>query len=830
MGRDDDLDWSIEEDPIGTAGEAPEETPTPAPSASPTLLARPAWLTWRITAALFLVVAGAIGLAVGATWWQSQIQRAALETEVRVIDQTYRDQSRELYAALSTQAADPTPSDRDWVYNQTWLYVNGVAATPLDWPKLAENGEATVIERRALNLDQSVARVLRGYIDPNDASAAPWQFVTVEAYSRTAAGDWIRTPLPDIPERLVDQARTDGAVRWVYDALDKDAVGTLAPLVAADFARLCAAGLPCPDTGELSVRILPVGESLPNSHWTANTDTDAADVLAATLGSTGNSASLGQLTTLVRAPFAETGIPVGPPEQRALARQVTIELLGHWLAARMRADDAYAGAAYWGGLGLWTAGRADILESAERDAPPRGLFGQQHLWTADRSNPHALREAAAVLTSVLNAESNVDAAALWAGLPHADSPAAWLNGGLGWTDAEERLARVDPPIALQVNAIGELDGVLACYLEGLRYGWAGWQRGITETAPILGTNQETELSEILVPVSLSPDGRRVLLTAGARMFALDVAAGTAIHLPDNVDNTRGQIRWWGNDAVLVATELGITADHLVRLDAPETVTDAPIFPSQFLVSRSGQQALGLLVAGTGNSSVETIDLVHGTRASVKFERDALTTREYGADRFWTLARQEGQDTFALQGVQLDPMRGAEPGLLYILPRPGDDLREHILSVDSLHGHAAVSYSDANGTTRVTVIYRLIGLRGVEVSRIRQATPGIPQMAFSADGTVLFITNGAADASYTSTDAFLVENGEILGSLTQAFPVALEDGVTHELLVGPDGLYLNEGLDSGPLMLRFRSVVWDGRTPPQVAGPTGCLITAARYRP
>ncbi len=830
MGRDDDLDWSIEEDPTGRAGEAAEDTSSPPQSsASPALLARPTWLTWRITAALVLVVVGAIGLAVGGTWWQSQIQRAALETDVRAIDQTYREQSPELYSALSTQAAEPTASAMGWVYSQTWLYITGVAAAPLDWPELKESGIATVVERRALGPDQSVARVLRGYVDPNDPSAAPWQFVTVEAYSRTAAGDWIRTPLPDIPERLVDQARVDGAVRWVYDALDKDAIATLAPLVAANFARMCAAGLPCPDTGELSVRILRVGESQPDTHWTAYTFTDAADVLGATLGATNSGASISQITTLARAPFAETGIPVGPPEQRALARQVTVELLGRWLAARMRADDAYGGAAYWGGLGLWTAGRADILSPADRDAPPRGLFDQQHLWTAERSNPHALREAAAVLTSLLSAEPSVDAAALWTGLPHADSPDAWLNGALGWTDAGDRLARVDPPIALQVNAVGPLDGVLACYLEGLRFGWAGWQRGVTETVPILGAHQETELGEILVPVALSPDGQRVLLTAGARTFALDLAAGVATHLPDAVDSTRGQSRWWGNDAILVATQLGITADSLVRLDTPETITEAPIFPSVFLVSRSGQQALGLLIAGSGNSSIETLDLVHGTRASVKFAPDSLTTREYAADRFWAMARLKDQDSFVLQGVQLDPMRGAEPGLLYILPRPGNDLREHILVVDSLHGHAAVSYSDANGTTRVTVVYRLIGLRGVEVNRIRQATPAIPQMAFSADGTVLFITNGAADTSYTSTDAFSVDTGEILGTLMQTFAVALEDGVTHELLVGPDGLYLNAGAVNYLLFGELKPVVWDGRNPAQPAGPAGCIVTAARYR-
>ncbi|MBL8096726.1 MAG: hypothetical protein JNL73_21300 [Anaerolineales bacterium] len=830
MGHDDDLDWSIEEDPDTAAGAIPADGPIGSATVPPIVQSGvPAgctWLTRRSTLALVGVIIGALGLAAGATWWQGQLQRLAFETQVRAIDSAYRAREREVFDDLIDSATQQAPGL--WVSGQARLYVQGAAAQPLAWPALTQTGDANVIEHRALGPDQALTRVLRRYVDPDDPAEGSWQFVTVEAYTRTVGGRWLRLPLPELPERAEERDHLEGAVRWTYSAIDDEAVAALAPLVSDNFVRLCRAGLPCPAEGQLAVDLVAIDADELQLFWSMNTFKDASELLAASWETSGRGANAGHLARLS---FAETGVPVGPTEQRAVAREVTIQLLGRWLEIRGQTDGLFHGAAFWGGLGLWTAHQVGVVERPTRSAAAIGLYTNERLWTADRSNAAALREATAVLDVLLESTPRVDATALWAGLADADTPEGWLDQALGRTDSAERLAAINPPIALEVAATGPLDGVLICFDDLFTARWAGWRRDTPAALDVLEPRQAAALGTTANPLALSPDGTRLLTGVGSRVFVLDTAAGRALRLPDAVDATSGQVRWLGNDAVLAATRPGTAPDQIIQLNA-EPLTTTPVVGTYnlFLLSRSGRQALNLLITGSTNSLLEIVDFANHTRVSTPYNPQAMAAREYRVDRFWHLSTVDANDTIALGGAQLDPPPGPEPGLFYFADQPDDDLRVQAFAIDSVHARAAISFIDRIGTTRVTILYRLVGIRAFEVSRFSQATAGIPQLAFSADGTVLFLTNGAGEASQSGIDAYSFESATKIGSAPASTPITLEDGITHELLVGQDGLYLNAGDYLAPSVAGYHLAVWNGTDPPRSVGPDGCWLTAARFRP
>ncbi len=821
MGQDDDLDWSIEEDPVDAA-EGDNTGPTQDPVPQRTRIDWRQWLTWRPTAALIGVMLGALALAVGATWWQGETQRVAFEAHVRAVDQAYLGRDRNLYDQLMAEA--PKQAPMGWLYRQVVLFVQGVAARPLVWPAVVQNGPATLLESRALSTDVVLAKVARRYTAPAGSADPTWQFVTLEVYSRTAESTWQRAPIGDLPERIVNRDLLDGAVRWTYTDWDAETVAALAPLVRANFERLCASGLPCPDAGQLEVEIVVGNSPVHSPDWRAPTDVAElllAESTSAEIQFEGNRAQ----AVLARLSFAETGMPSGPAELNALARELTIELLGCWLAILQPDHGAVAGA-----LALRLAASAGVINAADAAIEPLGIYTPTELWSADASSVMPLRETLALLGKLPVADAAVHGAALWSALTEADTLDAWLNQALGWTDAAERLAAVSPHLELEVVASGPVDGILACIDTVFRTRWTGWLRDTGSSTPLLEAEQARRLDQTANPTMLSPDGSRLLIVIGDRVHVLDLVAGKDIALPDVISGNTWQVRWWGNAAVVALSQpAGNAPQVLVDLstDPPRMTTLSEVF-DPYLLSRSGRQVLRLMLAGSGNSTLDLINVFDNVRVSQPADPSARFVREYGLDRFWQMSESATSDTLVVSGVQLDPVRGAGPGLLFSVSAPGGGLGVQGLAIDSVHLQAAISYSEPDVSRRVTIVYHIGGIKAFETQRIEQVTAGIPEIAFSSDGSLLFLTNGSDTTS--GVDAFSVATGEQVGSLADVDPVKLDDGITHELYVNSRGLYLNADWARSSLLTESYPAVWNGSDPPRSVGPDGCWLSAARYRP
>jgi len=128
-------------------------------------------------------------------------------------------------------------------------------------------------------------------------------------------------------------------------------------------------------------------------------------------------------------------------------------------------------------------------------------------------------------------------------------------------------------------------------------------------------------------------------------------------LPDEVDSSTWQVRWWGNDAVAAPLVSDPSSPSIISFtDDPPGVTrlDGPLDP--YIVSRSGAQALRIFWAGTGNSFVERINIRLLHRTSESFNPNALLWREYATDRLWSLATV--RESVTLSGIYTvrDPTR------------------------------------------------------------------------------------------------------------------------------------------------------------------------------
>jgi len=127
-------------------------------------------------------------------------------------------------------------------------------------------------------------------------------------------------------------------------------------------------------------------------------------------------------------------------------------------------------------------------------------------------------QALGVLRKVLEAEPRADLNALWAELPEAQSLPDWLTRGLGWPEsfAAERVTDATRPIQLDVQAVGALDGLLACYDSTQRTTWMGWRRDEVRGIEFLDAAVADSLMANGFSARLSPDGHRILLLNGAR--------------------------------------------------------------------------------------------------------------------------------------------------------------------------------------------------------------------------------------------------------------------------------------------------------------------------
>ncbi|HRE26726.1 MAG TPA: hypothetical protein PK954_08845, partial [Anaerolineales bacterium] len=251
---------------------------------------------------------------------------------VRAIDADFQRQGPTALAILQTRATEQAPEI--WLFNQARLVSQASAASPLDWPRAVETGAARVTNHRPLGPGLVLATVERSFLNPDGVDGATWRFTTLETYSQTADGGWIRAPMPDLPGRAVTRDHLEGAVRWTFSDVDQATVQEIAPLVARSLADLCALGLPCPEAGALEVRIVEPGATTATVLWGGfSAKTDASDLIAGAISSAG-SLNRRHWLTIERLSFADTGMPAGPVEERVLARAITLQLIGRWLVSQ----------------------------------------------------------------------------------------------------------------------------------------------------------------------------------------------------------------------------------------------------------------------------------------------------------------------------------------------------------------------------------------------------------------------------------------------------------------------------------------------------------------
>ena len=227
--------------------------------------------------------------------------------------------------------------------------------------------------------------------------------------------------------------------------------------------------------------------------------------------------------------------------------------------------------------------------------------------------------------------------------------------------------------------------------------------------------------------------------------------------------------------------------------------------------------------------LDVFDIASLDRLSLTYDRYAVTSREHATDRFWALSTLS-DGGLMLSGVQLDSGVSPTPSLAFQLPSPDDDLTAQALTVDSTHAQMAVSYNPTIGFQRITILYRLDGSQAVETGRFEQATSGIPQLAFSRDGDVLFLTNGSQDGSTSGIDAYSTATAALLGTAPTGSAIVVDDGLTYDLLVGPQGLYLNLASYFFPITGDTYVATWNGVDEPVSASPQGCMLSQAHYIP
>ncbi len=814
----DDLEWSVDEAEFEASDETGPHRPAPprGPFDWRAVFAR------RSTWALMAVVLGMLTVAVLGTWWQGESQRLALEAEIRAIDADYQNRDGSVLPELVAQATEQVPIG--WLSHQAMLLAGGAAAAPLDWPAVTQLSPARLTNVRIETQTMRIAHIERSFVTSPESGADPMTFLVLEAYSSTADGHWIRAPLPDMPERTVNRDLLDGAVRWTYSRQDTDAVDALAPLVRRYFERLCDVGLPCPSEGDLEVRILGPDAPPIGPYWPMGSN-DVAGYMAQTFSLIGE--SYGSVT-LERESFATTGIPTNAPAKEALAQQIALELLARWVAASMADQGAREGNVVWVVLTLRTAALAGIIAPVDVGTPDLGLYTADELWRERTATDAALREALGLVGPIVDAVPPERTADLWATLPKARSLEEWLQQSIG-PEAVARLAERPAPAELMVSANGPLDGILTCFEPNLRLYWAGWVRGREQAVQVLDADLILGFNQTLAPISLSPDGTRLLMGAGRRAFVLDTVAGRAIRLPDDVDASTGQITWWGNHA-LVESVFTNNQRFLISLASdPPTVEPLAIALNSYYLSHDGSLAFSL-TTGSTTSTLDVFDVATLALVTREFDAKALMYREHAADRLWFLGPFEQGSPSVLHGIQERTADELATDVVAPMPSPDDDLSPQAFAVDSAHNQVAVSYNTSTGFRRVTVLYRLDRNLTVETGRFEQATSGVPQMGFSLDGQTLFLNNGNPD-SWSGIDAYSTATAEKIESAPdQSSLVAAEDGLTYSPYIDSEGLYLNLSAAYMPIIDETRLAVWNGRDAPRPVGPPGCFLNRTRYRP
>ena len=821
--RPDDLEWSIDAEAFEPGDEKPPFEPDPREPPPPvTPFNWRAMLFHRWTFTLMTVVVGMLAVAVLGTWWQGESQRLALEGEIRAIDAGYQERDEGILPELVAEATAQVPIT--WLSRQAQLLVTGAAAAPLDWPAVTQQGQARVSDVRIESQTMRVTRIERSFVTAAEPDSDPMTFSVLEAYSSTSDRRWIRAPLPEMPERTVDQDLLDGAVRWTYSRQDSDAVDALAPLVREHFERLCAAGLPCPKEGDLEVRILDPDAPPLEPYW-PNGSNDLAGYMAQTFSVIGQ--SYGSVT-LERESFALTGIPVNATAKAALARQITLELAARWVVASMADKGAREGNVIWVVMTLRTATLAGLVAPVEFDTPDLGLYTADDLWHAIPATDAAVREALGLVGPIVDAVPPDSTADLWARLPKAGSLEEWLQQSIG-PQAVAQLAERPAPIVLAVSANGPLDGIMTCFEPDLRVYWAGWVRGTEEAVPVLDRDLIERFNQTIGPVSLSPDGTRLLTAAGRRAFVLDTVAGRATRLPDAVDASKWQITWWGNDG-LIGLDATNTDRYLISLASePPTIEPLPIELNSYFLGHDAHLAFNLNTGST-TSRLDVFDVTTLSKVTRTFDDHWFMFREQAAARIWWLSTQGSVLPPTLRGVQEDTADDLTTDIVLELPSPDEDLFPQAFAVDSAHGQAAVSYNTSKGFRRVTVLYRLENDHAVEAGRFEQATSGVPQMGFSLDGQTLFLNNGNPD-SWSGIDAYSTATAEKIGSApAQSFLITVEDGLTSSPYIDSDGLYLDLSAAYLPIIDETRLAVWNGHDTPRPVGPPACFLNRARYRP
>lgn len=818
----DDLDWSIDEEGFEPGNEQPPLEPPPHNHPSPRT--RNNWramLFHRWSFALMAVVVGLLAVAVLGTWWQGESQRLALEDEIRAIDANYQNRDKTILPELVAQATEQVPIG--WLSYQAQLLVNGAAASPLDWPALTQQGPARLTDVRLETLTLRITHIERSFETATEPGSDPMTFWVLEAYSNTADGRWIRAPLPEMPELKVDRDLLDGAVRWTYNRDDAEAVTALAPLVRQHFERLCAVGLPCPKEGDLEVRILEPDAPPTGPYW-GNQTSDLAHYMSQTFGIVGQSYGA---VRLERESFVITGVPTNAAAKAALARQITLELLARWVVQSL-ASAGTRGNVLGVVLSLRTAALAGLTAPVEANAPDLGLYTADDLWHENPASDAGVQEALKLVGPIIDAAPPERTGDLWANLPKATSLEDWLQRSIG-PEAVARLAERPAPTELTVAATGPLDGILTCFEPDLRLYWSGWIRGREDAVPVLSADLIERFNQTLSPVSLSPDGSKLLMVAGRRAFVLDTVAGRATRLPDEVDASTWQITWWGNNALVGPDRTNIKR-YLISLSSdPPTIQPLQIELNTYFLSHDGRLAFSLF-GGSTSSTLDIFDVSTLSQVTTGFEAPGLAFREHAAERYWWLDLDSKAPSILIHGIQEASAQDRGSDLAVRIPSAGDDLSPQAFAVDSAHNQVAVSYNTSTGFRRVTVLYRLDRNNTVEIGRFEQATSGVPQMGFSLDGQTLFLNNGNPD-SWSGIDAYSTTTAEKIGSAPeQSSLIAVEDGLTYSPHIGSEGLYLNLSSANLPVVDETRLAAWNGHDAPRPVGPVGCFLNRARYRP